>query len=75
VRRQREGETLLKRGTAALFYRLMQHAGHANLPLDAGDFRLMTRRVLDILNSMPEQPSFHSRHGELDRASPIANPI
>jgi dolichol-phosphate mannosyltransferase len=58
VRRQREGETMLKRGTAALFYRLMQRVGHADLPVDAGDFRLMTRRVLDILNSMPEQHRF-----------------
>jgi polyisoprenyl-phosphate glycosyltransferase len=58
VRRQREGETMLKRGTAALFYRLMQRIGHADLPVDAGDFRLMTRRVLDILNSMPEQHRF-----------------
>jgi hypothetical protein len=58
VRRQREGETMLKRGTAALFYRLMQRIGHADLPADAGDFRLMTRRVLDILNSMPEQHRF-----------------
>lgn len=58
VRRQREGETILKRGTAALFYRLMQRIGYADLPVDAGDFRLMTRRVLDILNSMPEQHRF-----------------
>ena len=58
VRRQREGETMLKRGTAALFYRLMQRIGYADLPVDAGDFRLMTRRVLDILNSMPEQHRF-----------------
>jgi dolichol-phosphate mannosyltransferase len=58
LRRQREGETMLKRGTAALFYRLMQRVGYADLPVDAGDFRLMTRRVLDILNSMPEQHRF-----------------
>jgi hypothetical protein len=58
ARRQREGETLFKRGTAALFYRLMQRIGHADLPVDAGDFRLMTRRVLEILNSMPEQHRF-----------------
>jgi dolichol-phosphate mannosyltransferase len=58
LRRQRQGEGFLKRGTAALFYRLMQRIGHADLPVDAGDFRLMTRRVLDILNSMPEQHRF-----------------
>jgi polyisoprenyl-phosphate glycosyltransferase len=58
LRRRRQGEGLLKRGTAALFYRLMQRIGHADLPVDAGDFRLMTRRVLDILNNMPEQHRF-----------------
>jgi polyisoprenyl-phosphate glycosyltransferase len=58
LRRERAGESALKRGTAALFYRLMRRVGYADLPVDAGDFRLMTRRVLDILNSMPEQHRF-----------------
>lgn len=58
LRRQRQGEGLLKRGTATIFYRLMRRVGDANLPVDAGDFRLMTRRVLDILISMPEQHRF-----------------
>jgi polyisoprenyl-phosphate glycosyltransferase len=58
LRRERHGESILKRGTAALFYRLMRRVGNVDLPLDAGDFRLMTRRVLDILNSMPEQHRF-----------------
>ncbi len=58
LRRERQGESALKRGTAALFYRLMRRVGYADLPVDAGDFRLMTRRVLDILNSMPEQHRF-----------------
>ncbi len=58
LRRERQGESMLKRGTAALFYRLMRHVGYADMPVDSGDFRLMTRRVLDILNSMPEQHRF-----------------
>jgi polyisoprenyl-phosphate glycosyltransferase len=58
LRRERRGESVLKRGTAALFYRLMRRVGYADLPVDAGDFRLMTRRVLDILNGMPEQHRF-----------------
>ena len=58
LRRERQGEGVLKRGSAALFYRLMRRIGYADLPVDAGDFRLMTRRVLDILNSMPEQHRF-----------------
>ena len=58
LRRERQGESMVKRGTAALFYRLMRRLGYADLPVDAGDFRLMTRRVLDILNDMPEQHRF-----------------
>jgi len=58
VRRERQGESAVKRGTAALFYRLMRGVGYADLPLDSGDFRLMTRRILDILNAMPEQHRF-----------------
>ncbi len=58
LRRERQGEGMLKRGSAALFYRLMRRVGYADLPVDAGDFRLMSRRVLDILNSMPEQHRF-----------------
>ncbi len=58
LRRQRAGESVFKRGTAALFYRLMRRIGYADLPVDAGDFRLMTRRVLDILNGMPERYRF-----------------
>lgn len=58
VRRERTGDTLLKRGTAALFYRLMRRVGCADMPVDAGDFRLMRRRVVDILNGMPEQHRF-----------------
>jgi polyisoprenyl-phosphate glycosyltransferase len=58
VRKERQGESLAKRGTAALFYRLMRRISDADIPVDAGDFRLMTRRVLDIFNNMPEQHRF-----------------
>ncbi len=58
LRRERKGETMVKRGTAALFYRLMRRVGYGDIPVDSGDFRLMTRRVLDVLNSMPEQHRF-----------------
>jgi len=37
------------------------------IPLDAGDFRLMNQRTAAVLNNMPEQHRFHSRHGVLDR--------
>jgi dolichol-phosphate mannosyltransferase len=57
-RRQRDGETLFKRATAAAFYRLIGRMTDVEMPLDAGDFRLLTRRVLDILLAMPERHRF-----------------
>jgi hypothetical protein len=57
-RRRREGETPFKTLTAKLFYRLMGRLTDVDIPPDTGDFRLMTRRSLDILNSMPEQSRF-----------------
>lgn len=54
----REGETWLKRTTANLFYRLMQHLGDVQLPRDTGDFRLMSRRVVDALLLLREQHRF-----------------
>jgi polyisoprenyl-phosphate glycosyltransferase len=58
LRRQRFGETRFKRATAALFYWLLQRIGYTDIPANAGDFRMMTRRVLDIINAMPEQHRF-----------------
>jgi dolichol-phosphate mannosyltransferase len=58
VRRARHGETAFKRGTAHLFYWLLKRIDSADIPSNSGDFRLMTRRILDILNSMPEQHRF-----------------
>jgi dolichol-phosphate mannosyltransferase len=57
-RRQREGETLFKRATAAGFYRLIGRLTDVDIPSDTGDFRLMTRRVLDLLLAMPERHRF-----------------
>ena len=57
-RRQREGETLFKRATAAIFYRLIGRMTDVDIPYDAGDFRLITRRVLDVLLAMPERHRF-----------------
>jgi glycosyltransferase involved in cell wall biosynthesis len=57
-RRVRAGETLLKRLTAALFYRLMDRLGRVQMPRDTGDFRLMSRRVVDALRQMREQHRF-----------------
>ncbi|MFZ0694207.1 MAG: glycosyltransferase family 2 protein [Alphaproteobacteria bacterium] len=54
----REGETWFKRGTAKFFYRLLRRLVDIEIPLDTGDFRLISRRVLDVLNAMPEQHRF-----------------
>jgi dolichol-phosphate mannosyltransferase len=58
VRVEREGETAFKRGTAKLFYRFISHLSDTAIPLDTGDFRLMDRRVVDALLSMPERDRF-----------------
>jgi dolichol-phosphate mannosyltransferase len=58
VRRARAGETAFKRGTAKVFYRLLSRLAEIEIPLDTGDFRLMSRRALDALLSLPEQARF-----------------
>ncbi len=57
-RRQRDGESLFKRATASGFYRLINRLTDVDIPADAGDFRLVTRRVLDLLLAMPERHRF-----------------
>jgi dolichol-phosphate mannosyltransferase len=58
VRRERKGETRLKRLTSFLFYRLMGHIADVPIPPDTGDFRLMDRRVLDVYAQLGEDPRF-----------------
>lgn len=58
VRRKRAGETIFKKATAAAFYRVLDSVTDTPIPLDTGDFRLMTRRALDALQAMPEQARF-----------------
>jgi polyisoprenyl-phosphate glycosyltransferase len=58
VRRRREGESRLKLATAALFYRLIERLTDVPIPRDAGDFRLISRRALDVLLAMPERHRF-----------------
>ncbi|MDB5252158.1 MAG: yfdH [Flaviaesturariibacter sp.] len=57
-RRARKGETVFKKTSAALFYRLMRNTTHINIPVDTGDFRLIDRQVVDYLKKMPEQHKF-----------------
>ena len=58
VRKSRTGETAFKRATAHGFYRLLSRATEIDIPLDTGDFRLMSRRALEALLAMPEQSRF-----------------
>lgn len=58
-RRSRHGETLLKKATASMFYKLMQHINHrTQIPANVGDFRLIDRKALDAINTMREQHRF-----------------
>jgi dolichol-phosphate mannosyltransferase len=58
VRRSREGETLFKKISAYLFYRFINILSDSVIPKDTGDFRLVSRRVVDLLIAMPEQYRF-----------------
>jgi dolichol-phosphate mannosyltransferase len=58
VRKKREQETMLKKLTSFLFYRLMRKIADVPIPADTGDFRLMDRRVLDVYAQLREDPRF-----------------
>jgi polyisoprenyl-phosphate glycosyltransferase len=58
VRAEREGETAFKRGSAKLFYRVIGRLSDTEIPVDTGDFRLMSRQVVDALLTMPERDRF-----------------
>ncbi len=57
-RSARESDGLVKRMTASLFYRLHNMIAEVDIPHDTGDFRLMDRRVVDVLRNMPERTRF-----------------
>jgi polyisoprenyl-phosphate glycosyltransferase len=57
-REKRQGESLFKRASAHLFYRLMRAFVHRDLPVDTGDFRLISRRALDAVLRMREVHRF-----------------
>ena len=65
--RAARGETAFKRATAHGFYRLLSRATEVDIPLDTGDFRLMSRRALDALAGHARAGALHPRHGRLDR--------
>jgi dolichol-phosphate mannosyltransferase len=57
-RKTRQGESYMKKTTAKLFYRILSKITSINIPLDTGDFRIISRKVVEILNKMPEQHKF-----------------
>ena len=57
-RSEREGETWFKLFTASLFYRIIYRITDVNIPMDTGDFRLLDRKVVDVMNQMRERHRF-----------------
>jgi dolichol-phosphate mannosyltransferase len=57
-RRTRAGETIFKKATAAGFYRLLNYMCEIDIPTDTGDFRLMSRKVVDAFKQMREKHRF-----------------
>ncbi|GAB2795264.1 dolichol-phosphate mannosyltransferase [Hymenobacter luteus] len=57
-RRTRQGESAAKLLTAKLFYRLLASITHISIPVDTGDFRIVSRKVVAALRQMPEQNKF-----------------
>jgi dolichol-phosphate mannosyltransferase len=58
IRTEREGETWFKLFTASIFYRLIYRITDVDIPLDTGDFRLIDRKVVNVLNQMRERHRF-----------------
>lgn len=57
-RRHRDGETRFKKTSASAFYRVINRLSEVPIPEDVGDFRLLSRRVVDALNQLPERNRF-----------------
>lgn len=54
IRKKRKDKNLVRKAGYKLFYRIYHHLSYLNMPLDAGDFALMDRRVVKVINNMPE---------------------
>jgi len=57
-RKNRKGENFLKKFTAKLFYRILAKITAIDIPVDTGDFRIIDRKVVDVLKKMPEQEKY-----------------
>lgn len=52
---RRHGETVVKKMISAIYYRFLKEVSEISIPVDVGDFRLLSRRAVDAVNSMPER--------------------
>lgn len=57
-RKARKGESWMKKITARMFYRILKAITSVNIPVDTGDFRIVDRKIVDVLKQMPEQQKF-----------------
>ncbi|MEM1002984.1 MAG: glycosyltransferase family 2 protein [Bacteroidota bacterium] len=57
-RKERKGESFMKRTTARLYYRLLKRLVPFEISLDTGDYRLISKKVVNALNTMPEQNKY-----------------
>ncbi len=57
-RRSRQGESYAKKLTAKVFYRILARITRVSIPVDTGDFRIVSRRIVQALRQMPEQHKF-----------------
>ena len=57
-RKRRSGESWMKKSTAKLFYRVLKLITSVDIPLDTGDYRIIDKRVVNVLRQMPEQQKF-----------------
>lgn len=57
-RKSRKGEGFLKKFTARMFYRILSKITSVEIPVDTGDFRIIDRKIVNILKQMPEQQKF-----------------
>lgn len=57
-RKRREGESVFKLVTAKMFYKTLNKLSDVEIPKDTGDFRLIDKKVVDVINSMPEHNKF-----------------
>ncbi len=57
-RKSRQGESFAKKYTAKAFYRILKKITNINIPVDTGDFRIIDRKIIDLLKQMPEQQKY-----------------